>query len=166
MEPLRVEMAPTSMAVDFTPGAVPVFCGADEVVGATDVDVVDGEDEHPATAMAIPSANAPGTTRIPRCSPMAVLSPGNGCSRHHIRHSRTTLSVILPGRREARGPRGTHLPYALPVPAMDPKWCGVCGHPGSHAPGDRSGSGTGRYCDECDHCWADRQNNDRPPHHT
>ena len=38
--------------------------------------------------------------------------------------------------------RGTHLPYALPVPAMDPKWCGVCGHSGSHAPGDGSVRGT------------------------
>jgi len=78
MEPVRVEMAPILMAVDVTPGALDddVPAVVDEVAAVVEVvGVVDGDEEHPAAATAIPSASAPVKTRDFLCSPMAVLPP-------------------------------------------------------------------------------------------
>ena len=39
--------------------------------------------------------------------------------------------------------------------------CPYCGHPGIH----RGGGGGRSSCDDCDRCWAERQEHERPPHH-
>lgn len=44
--------------------------------------------------------------------------------------------------------------------------CTFCGHPGSHARTDRPDSGGVPFCEECDRCWAERQNSEKPPHHS
>jgi len=44
--------------------------------------------------------------------------------------------------------------------------CVFCGHPGSHARTERPSSGGAPFCEDCDRCWAERQNSDRPPHHS
>ncbi|MGO8872952.1 MAG: hypothetical protein ACLQPH_16425 [Acidimicrobiales bacterium] len=43
--------------------------------------------------------------------------------------------------------------------------CPFCGHPGSHHRTDRPSSGGAPVCEDCDRCWADRQQHERPPHH-
>jgi uncharacterized protein (DUF983 family) len=52
-------------------------------------------------------------------------------------------------------------PYTLSVPPSIAKACPYCGHPGIHR-----GGGQGRSsCENCDRCWAERQQHERPPHH-
>jgi hypothetical protein len=72
-------MAPMSTWVADTPGADEEFAdpvvAVEDVAAARVVAVVDEEDEHPAVATAIPTANAPGPTHLHRRSPMGAHSP-------------------------------------------------------------------------------------------
>jgi hypothetical protein len=58
------------------------------------------------------------------------------------------------------------LPYAFGMATTSPSdRCSFCGHPGSHSAPEHPASGGARMCRDCDRCWADQQNAERPPHH-
>ena len=79
MEPVRVEMAPTLIAVAVTPGELPeppvvavVDDGAVLELALVVVVVLD-EDEQAAAMTATPSTTAAGHTQFPRCFPMSTF---------------------------------------------------------------------------------------------
>ncbi|HVB91398.1 MAG TPA: hypothetical protein VND70_04790 [Acidimicrobiales bacterium] len=48
---------------------------------------------------------------------------------------------------------------SAPYPAACPR----CGHLGAHPVRSAAGGGA---CEDCDHCWAEQQQRERPPHHS
>ena len=79
MEPVRVEMAPTLIAVAVTPGELaepPEVVAVDEAVVLElplVVVVVLDDDEQAAAMTATPSTTAAGHTQFPRCFPMSTF---------------------------------------------------------------------------------------------
>jgi len=74
---------------------------------------------------------------------------------------RTCGNPVIPARASKDS-----VPYPLPMAPDDSSdRCPFCGHSGLHVRSDRSGSGGSRSCEDCDRCWAEQQDRERPPHY-